>query len=693
VLLKKLKHPFYIERSIEMKSKLLFLGLLSAVIIFASPPTAKAAVNMLTNPSFEDDTDDDAVPDSWGFWDQNISNGGDGYTVYYEADSAHPARSGDDCVGFYGTAYALCHQDFLEGSFEVGQTYYHAFYVKDIYPGGSLGAISPTVEFWTDPDRSIGTKTTADSATFVPNDGKWHLIGLSCVVPEGIRMVVPAPIMLGGAEAEYLIDDAWFSTDPLIRGATNPVPPDGGSITPLIEELSWTNPEAASPAEPIKCDVWFSYDFPEYGSHEGDPNFTSYATKIVDYQSGDTASLTLIPTPLVENMIYYWRVDCYDPNLIDNPDDYFMQGQVWTFNTFNQPPEVEAGRKQKAWLTEATVSVQLDATATDDGMPLDPGAITLQWTLEDGPDTPTFTPGDNVEDPLVTFDTTGRYILKLTADDDELTAYDTVIIDIYPADYTGLVAHWQLDEDTGSIAYDSVDAHDGTLVDDAAWAPSEGQVAGAILLDGDGDFVKIDDSADADPVNTTWADFSEEITISCWLKVNEFTDDYQAIVSKGEDAYRIQRNGTGDSIWFTITPYTINAGAAGTLSVNDGKWHHITATYDNEFIRLYIDGYPDGETEYADGISVGESSLLIGENIGYERSFNGLIDEVRIYEIGLPYDRILEGVIADGGKGSCGQVYKKSDINQDCYVNLLDLAELAAMWLECSDVTEPSCFE
>lgn len=672
-----------------MKSKLLFLELVLAVLIFASPPAALAAVNLLTNPSFEIDDDSDGEPDSWVIWNATLANEGDADNQYYEADATHPARTGDDCVGFSGPDYAHWFQDFTEGTFEIGQTYHLAFYVKDIYPGGSTNQISPTIEFWDTPDRS-GTKDWTDFFHDIPNDGKWHLIESSFVVPEGIVLLVPSVYMNDLDGGEYLIDDAWFSTDPLIRGATNPVPPDGASTSPLIEELSWTNPKAASSAEPISCDVWFSYDFPEYGNHEGDPNFTLFATKIVDYQPGNTVSLSLIPTPLDENQDYYWRVDCYDPNLIESPD-YFMQGQVWTFNTFNQPPVVDAGRKQKAWLTEVTVSLQLDATATDDGMPLDPGTMTLLWTVDSGP--AVVFSNDTVEDPLVTFDTTGRYVLKLTADDTDLNTSDTVIIDIYPADYTGLVAHWRLDEESGSIAEDSVGGHDGALIDDAAWAPSEGQVAGAVLLDGDGDYIEIADSGTIDPNDPTWADFSEEITLSCWLKVNEFTDDYQAIVSKGEDAYRIQRDWENDSIWFTITPYTINAGVAGSLSVNDGKWHHITATYDNEFIRLYIDGYPDGETEYADGISVGESSLLIGENIGYERAFNGLIDEVRIYEIGLSADKILAEFVADDGYNSCGQIYKKTDINRDCYVNLLDFAEIAAMWLECSDVTEPSCFE
>jgi hypothetical protein len=680
-----------------MKGKLLFLGFTLTVLIFASPPAAEAAVNMLANPSFEIDDDGNGEPDDWGLWGSSFSPGGGDSTQEWLTD---PAQAVDGNVSVHlragGNDYAMAIPTRIPAT--PGEVYYFAFYVKDLLPDGTQSISEPEFKM-----EFFAGGTRDDSLTYAEllqteHDGEYHLVWHEVTCPDGIDEILPIPQVsnwTGSGQSEYIWDLGSFSTelppDLFAGAATNPNPPDGDSTMPLIEELSWTNPEAASPAEHIECDVWFSYDFPEYGNHEGDPNFLNYATQILFEQPVSSVSLLDLEPPLAENQNYYWRVDCYDPNKIDIPDEYFTVGDVWTFDTFNQPPEVEAGRKQKAWLTEATVSLQLDATASDDGMPLDPGAVTLTWTVESGP--AVIFSNDAVEDPLVTFNTTGRYVLKLTADDTDLSTFDTVIIDIFPADYTGLVAHWSLDEETGSIAEDSIGGHDGTLIDDAAWAPSDGQVAGAILLDGDGDYIKIDDSADADPMNTTWADFSEEITISCWIKVNEFTDDYQAIVSKSEDAYRIQRNGEGDSIWFTITPPSINAGVAGSLSVNDKKWHHITATYDNEFIRLYIDGYPDGETEYADGISVCENSLLIGENLGYLRSFNGLIDEVRIYEIGLPYDRILADIIEDGGKGSCGQVYKKTDVNQDCYTNLLDFAEIAIMWLKCSDVTEPSCFE
>jgi hypothetical protein len=684
-----------------MKRKLLFLGMALAVLLAAFPQTTLAATNMLADPSFEEDADNDDWPDNppWGSWNANWSYGGDGYNAYYENDPTHAALTGEDCVGLYGSDYALWVQDINTG-FVIGGTYYHAFYAKDIYPGGSGATIDPAVEFWSAPRDSGGSKiTTLNFPVHIPEDGKWHLVQSSFVVPAGTGMVAPIPLLNGGGDSDYLIDDAWFSDAPFVEGtASIPNPADGAFAPSTTDELSWTNPEQASPSEIITCDVYFTNNFPEYGKYPGDPNFALYADPpIVINEAVESVTLSALIPPIELEMQkdYYWRVDCYDPNKIGDPEKYPAIGAVWTFNTSNLPPEVEAGGKQKVWLPAVgSATVALDATVNDDGMPLNPGIVTLEWTLDSGSPTLTFDPDNTVEDPDVIFTTAGKYVLKLTADDGAVTTSDTVTIDVYDNSYTGLLAHWQLDETTGTNADDIVGNHDGTLVGDPTWMPIDGQAGGAIELDGDGDYIEILDSSDGgDPQNTTWADLAEEVTVSCWAKVSEFTADYQAFVSKGEGAYRIQRNDTSDNIWFIISTGDINAGVGGQLNVNDGKWHQITGTYDGETINLYIDGYPDGSLEYDGGVGTNESTLLIGENIGYERSFNGLMDEVRIYEIGLPADRVLADFMADGGANSCGQVYKVTDVNQDCYTNLLDFAEMAAKWLECSDITEPSCFE
>ena len=52
-----------------------------------------------------------------------------------------------------------------------------------------------------------------------------------------------------------------------------------------------------------------------------------------------------------------------------------------------------------------------------------------------------------------------------------------------------LIAHWKLDEASGTVATDSAGTNNGTLVGNPAWQPSGGKLGGALLFDGVGAYV------------------------------------------------------------------------------------------------------------------------------------------------------------------------------------------------------------
>jgi hypothetical protein len=91
----------------------------------------------------------------------------------------------------------------------------------------------------------------------------------------------------------------------------------------------------------------------------------------------------------------------------------------------NQPPTVDAGPNQT--LPYPDDSTNLDGTVGDDGLPDPPGAVTSLWTQESGPGTVTFG-DDTAVDTTASFSEPGSYVLRLTADDSELSAYDEVTI-------------------------------------------------------------------------------------------------------------------------------------------------------------------------------------------------------------------------------------------------------------------------
>ena len=94
----------------------------------------------------------------------------------------------------------------------------------------------------------------------------------------------------------------------------------------------------------------------------------------------------------------------------------------------NQAPTVNAGPDQTITLPS---SANLDGTVTDDGLPNPPGAVTTTWTKQSGPGTVTFGNASAV-DTTATFSVAGTYVLRLTANDSALSAYDEVTITVNP---------------------------------------------------------------------------------------------------------------------------------------------------------------------------------------------------------------------------------------------------------------------
>jgi hypothetical protein len=94
----------------------------------------------------------------------------------------------------------------------------------------------------------------------------------------------------------------------------------------------------------------------------------------------------------------------------------------------NQPPQVSAGADQTIQLP---ASATLAGTATDDGLPVAPGAVSTTWTRVSGPGTVTFANAAN-RNTTATFSAPGTYILRLTASDGLSTSSDDITLTVIP---------------------------------------------------------------------------------------------------------------------------------------------------------------------------------------------------------------------------------------------------------------------
>jgi len=92
----------------------------------------------------------------------------------------------------------------------------------------------------------------------------------------------------------------------------------------------------------------------------------------------------------------------------------------------NQSPTASAGDD---FTVNINTTATLDGSVSDDGLPNPPASVSIVWTVFSGPGTASFT---NSAEPMsdVSFDATGEYVLRLTADDNEIAHTDEVVVTV-----------------------------------------------------------------------------------------------------------------------------------------------------------------------------------------------------------------------------------------------------------------------
>ena len=208
----------------------------------------------------------------------------------------------------------------------------------------------------------------------------------------------------------------------------------------------------------------------------------------------------------------------------------------------------------------------------------------------------------------------------------------------------GLVAHWTFDEGEGREAADSSgNGNTGWLrnMDDSCWVA--GKVGpGALQFDGADDYVAISNEANFD--------LTEQITVAAWIKVASFTKDWQAIVTKGDNSWRLHRDRKKNCLGWACTGLSHDrwGDLRGRAAVNDGRWHHVAGVYDGTETFLYVDGRADASARASEPIKTTDHPVHIGQNAQRgNRHFHGIIDDVRIYSRALSADDV-RSLMEDG---------------------------------------------
>ncbi len=190
-----------------------------------------------------------------------------------------------------------------------------------------------------------------------------------------------------------------------------------------------------------------------------------------------------------------------------------------------------------------------------------------------------------------------------------------------------LIGWWKFDEASGNIAYDSSGYnHHGNLFGGPVYVP--GKINSALSFDGTDDYVQL-------PNLGSFSSF----TIEGWLKA---TGD-SLIGSIGYNTFVGSPGYYNRLLYSTGGKMLAQMGAGNHWSTNiapRGQWNHIVYVYNSQtnIAKWYINGNPD--SEFSGAIPFNQPTKIGAYDLA-NFMFNGLIDEVRIYNRALSAEEVL----------------------------------------------------
>jgi hypothetical protein len=202
------------------------------------------------------------------------------------------------------------------------------------------------------------------------------------------------------------------------------------------------------------------------------------------------------------------------------------------------------------------------------------------------------------------------------------------------------IGWWAMEDDASPrVANDqgTGEVH-GTLEGNPEWV--EGHIGGALALDGVDDYVRMGQSSVHD---------LEEFSMAAWVLVRGPSPvAHPSILVKGQN-YRLRLESTTTRPGAAFRdPDANEVNASGSITCgfdNEAlpvdEWHHVAATYglDDRTLRLWVDGAIACEitSTGGDGVPTTDPSVLyLGYWSGGEGAyFNGLLDDVRLYDVPL----------------------------------------------------------
>ena len=228
-----------------------------------------------------------------------------------------------------------------------------------------------------------------------------------------------------------------------------------------------------------------------------------------------------------------------------------------------------------------------------------------------------------------------------------------------------LVGWWKLDDGSGTRAIDSSgNANHGTLQGDPQWVA--GKIGGALQFNGVDDFVDV-------PHNENLT-VDNEVTVMAWINAERATGPdgatWQGILSKSNNprSYSFYTR-DGNTLHFSAAGF----GPVSTSTITLNEWVHVCAEVINGQVAFYINGEAAGLS--GSGVilpgTADTADVVIGRTQeGANRSFLGMIDDVRIYTRALTQSEVQTAMTGEGLPAASSPNPPDGTIQEDTWITL-----------------------
>lgn len=219
---------------------------------------------------------------------------------------------------------------------------------------------------------------------------------------------------------------------------------------------------------------------------------------------------------------------------------------------------------------------------------------------------------------------------------DDVRIYNHELTQTEISNLYGVVGGWNFDNCNVANPNDITDSSGNNLHAspiNGVTTSSTGRICTALTLDGTNDYAEVADN--------NLLDLTQSLTVMTWIRPNSLpSSGLMTILSKDEN-YKFHITSAGRINWWWNNSSGATRQFDSTVAISANVWTHVAIVYEAGSQRIVINGVERGTRNYNETLIANSNPLHFGgDQLFAGREFDGLIDEIKIYNRALSTEEI-----------------------------------------------------